>query len=202
MKTGPSCATIRIRFAAYTLVELMVAISIGILLAGGGVFLLVEAVRENLRSVADARVEQEAAELQARLLRLLREMSSFEGAVYVLPVSGTGTIGTAYNGLIVARGPAPDFPRAELRFDATSRRVWFRENRLNATTETVLFESRPGRVVLRQLTFAPTVKADNTTDNSLVRVYFEMDDDGFGRRRATANTSRVFRTFSVKMRNS
>ncbi|NGO38148.1 hypothetical protein G4L39_01895 [Limisphaera ngatamarikiensis] len=188
--------------SGYTLVELMVAVSIGILLAGGGVFLLVEAARENLRTVADATVEQESAQLQARIQGLLRQMSSAEGAVFILPVSEVVGLPTGFQAVIVGRGPTPDFPRAELRFDPQTGRVWFRENRLQPATETTLFENRPGRVVLRQLVFAPSLKADGSTDNGLIRVFMEMDDDGFGRRRPEMNSARVLRSFVVKMRNA
>jgi len=194
----------RMRWAGrgYTLVELMVSVSIGILLAGGGVFLLVEAARENLRTVADATVEQESAQLQARIQGLLRQMSGYEGAVFVVPVGETLGLATAFQGVIVGRGPAPDFPRAELRFDPQAGRVWFREDRLKPQTETTLFENRPGRVVLRQLVFAPSIKSDGSTDSSLIRVFLEMDDDGFGRRAPEVNSARVFKSFVVKMRNA
>lgn len=182
--------------------ELLTATSVGLLLAGGSGFLLVEAARENLRSVADMTVEQEAAQLQARLMRLLREMSSFEGAVFALPAVTNGGAVPGYHSLIVARGPAPDFPRSEVRFDATEGRIWFRNDRLDPNSERILFESRPGRVVVRDVVFAPALKPDGTVDNSVIRVTVEMDDDGWGRRNPVANTSRVRRTFAVKMRNS
>lgn len=186
----------------HTLVELMVALSIGVVLAGGGVFLLIEAARENLRTVADATVEHEAALLQARLTRLLREMSCAEGAVYFLPAATVFDMPTAYHGLIVARGPSPDFPRAELRYDTANGRLWFRENRASASTEVTLFENRPGRVLLRQVQWAPGIKADGSTDSTVIRIFFRMDDDGFGRRPSDVNSSQVFRSFAVKMRNA
>ena len=64
---------------AFTLVELMVAMSVGVILAGTVVLLLIQAGSEEQRGYADSTVEERAYILQADVTSCLRGMSSGYG---------------------------------------------------------------------------------------------------------------------------
>jgi hypothetical protein len=186
----------------FTLVELVVASGVGMLIAGGGMLLLVEASKETYRGMADATVEQAASDLESRIFRCLRSMSASEGVVYTTP----GSVGPGgyqgYQRIIVARGPTPDYPREELRFDASAAQAVYLPNRSISSTSQLFMNSRSNVVVLRNLCFFPSFKQDGTPDNSLVNVVVEVDDAGYARRSGSVNPARIQRTFAVKMRNN
>ena len=61
---------------AFTLVELMVAMSIGVIVAGTVVLLLIQAATEQQRGYSDSTIEERAYTLQANITSCLRGMSS------------------------------------------------------------------------------------------------------------------------------
>ena len=164
--------------------------------------LILEAAKEDARCVADMSVEQAAFNLESRVLGCLRIMSAREAVVYTTPTEEGAESYPGYQRIIVAQGPAPDYPRSELRFEPSTGRAIYLPNRDNSATQQVLMQSRSNSVVLRNLCFLPSVKADTTPDNSLVNVVIEMDDNGSGQRKVNTNFARVQRTFCVKMRNN
>jgi len=202
MKLLPSRCCRRRHRDGFTLVEMMFAWSIGLLIAGGGVLLVLEAAKENARSVADMSLEQAASDLESRVVECLRTMSAREAVVYTSPAEDGGETYRAYRSVIVARGPAPDFPRSELRFEPDSGRVVFLSNRLVTASQKVLMQNQTNRFVVRNLCFFPAIKSDTTPDNSLINVVIELDDDGASARRTASNFARIQRTLSVKMRNN
>lgn len=191
----------RARREGFTLAELLIATGVGALIGIGAVFLLIEAAKENVRSIADMTVEQAATDLEGKVAQCLRGMSAREAVVYTSPVTDEQSGFHGYQRIIVARGAAPDYPRAELRFDTDAKRAVFLANRNQTGTQQVLMHSRSNSVMLRNLCFFPSMKSDSTPDNSLINVVIEVDDAGSSRRNTTCNPARVQRTFSVKMRN-
>lgn len=189
------------RRRAFTLVELLIASSIGLLIAGGVMLLLIESTKEMYRDVADETVQQAAGDLESKLARCLRGMSAAESVVFATPASSTGPGTNWFRRIIVARGPAPGFPREEIRFDTNSAAALYFPNRL-LTNNTVLLQSRAGSYALRDLYFYPSFEEDGTLDSSLIYVVFDIDDDGYSRTPGAANFAKVQRTFAVKMRNN
>jgi hypothetical protein len=190
------------RRQGFTVAELLIASSVGLLIGGVAGLLILESAREDVRSVADMAVEQAASDLEGRLVSCLRIMSARESVVYTTPTEDEEDGYRGFQRIIVAQGPVPDFPRAELRFDAATGSAIYLSNRLVVGSQEVLMQSHSNRVVLRNLCFFPSVKADSTPDNSLVNIVIEVDDDGSSRRRTNSNPARIQRTFAVKMRNN
>jgi len=209
-RTGPNVAHNRAGIlpgrhqAAFTLAEVMIASSIGAFVMAGVIAIMLQVgVEQRLVSV-DTVLEQQAGNLQDRLTVTLRSMSAREGAILSDPVvDGQGnTLG--FRRMIIAEGAAPDFPRQEIRFDSTQRTVIYDTNRNTSGNEEVIFTSRTN-AVLRNLLFTPTLKADGSPDTSLVNLWIEIDDSGWGSRRTTtgvATNTVVQRFFSIKMRNN
>ena len=186
----------------FTLAELIVASGVGTIIAGTMMLLLLQSAKEQYRGTADANVEQAAGELEHQVIRLLRTMSATEGVVFTSLTTNNDVSFHGYQRIIVARGPTPDFPREEIRFDALNQRAVYDPNRAVTNNEQVLLESRPSAYVLRNLCFFPSLKEDGTPDNSLVNVIIEVDDNGSSRRHTVVNPAHIERTFAVKMRNN
>ena len=102
---------------AFTLVELLVASAVATIVTAGALVLLIESAKENRRGFADATVEAAAAALQSKIIAYLRVMSATEGVIFATPATdGSGAL-LGYKGIIIARGPSPDFPREQITFD-------------------------------------------------------------------------------------
>jgi hypothetical protein len=182
-----------------TLVEVMVGASIAVFVAGGAMMLFLETSREQRRGVADATTENVAGKLQDQLMVRLRTMSAAEGVIFSQPTTNNPTMSWR---MIVARGPAPAFPREEIYFDVSGRRAMYDPDRAVSGNEQVLLATNPSSFVLRNVCFFPSLKADGTPENSLVNVVIELDDNGSsGRNAGGSNPARVQRSFAVKMRN-
>jgi len=187
------------RRLGFTLVELMVALCVGGFVTGAGLLLLLESARESRRGVADAALEAAVNNVQARVIGCLRPMSADEGVIFADPLSDADGVFLGFQRIIIARGPAPDHPREELRFEAATGRVVYDPNRSLAGNEVILGQSSP-REVLRRVSFWPSLKKDGTPDNALVNVAIVADDNGSSGR-PLPNSANVWRSFSVRMRN-
>ena len=174
---------------AFTLIEVLVASSIATFIMGATLLLLLESAQENRRGYADATVEEAAAGLEGQLLARLRVTSANEGIIFASPSS-----------IIFARGPAPDFPREQISFDATAGTVYYYSNRLVLSNGVSLYQNRTN-IALRQLTFSPSIKPDGTTNAALINVLLKLDDNGSSGRSPTNNPASIWRTFAVDMRN-
>jgi prepilin-type N-terminal cleavage/methylation domain-containing protein len=188
----------------FTMVELLVASSLAALVAGTAMLLLIQSAKENKRGVADATVEQMSSDLQNKIIQDLRVMSAGEGVIFSSPATNpSGTI-LGYQNIIVARGPAPDYPRQQISFDPGTGRVLYNSN-LSSTNAPAILVQTNSRAVVRVLSFSPSLKTDGTADNALVNVLIEMDDNGSSGRFGTShsnNPANVWRSFAVKMRNN
>lgn len=186
----------------FTLVEVLIASSLGVLVSGAVMVLFLETARENYRALADQGVEHAASLLQDRILAHLRSMSARAGLVYRAPVIQE-EVAVGYRRVTASRGMPPDFPREELQFDSVGGRMLYFKDASNTNSEnaTVLLQSKVGSYRLREACFFPSLKIDGTPDNSLVNVILVLDDDGSSRSRPTGNPISVERTFSVRLRN-
>jgi hypothetical protein len=175
--------------------------AVGILVLGSAMVLLLESAREQRRSLADATVEQAAGKLQGQLIGYLRVMSAKEGVIFSTPAKNASGTNIGFMNIIIAAGPSPDFPRQQITFDPDAGKMVYYPNRLATNTAIVIFQKQPN-LVLRQACFSPTLKLDGTPDNSLINVLFNLDDNKASGRTATPNPASIWRTFSVRMRNT
>jgi prepilin-type N-terminal cleavage/methylation domain-containing protein len=185
----------------FTLIELLVAASVGIMVIGTPIMLLIESAREERRGLADATAEQAAAKLQNQILGYVRAMSAQEGVVFSVPATDSGGETNGFRSIILARGPAPDYPREQISFDAGAGRVLYYPNRLLPDTAIVMMQNQ-SNVVVRQVNFSPSLKMDGTVDNALINVLIQLDDNGCSGRSVMPNPASIWRTFSVRMRNN
>ena len=179
----------------------MVASSLSLIVVAAPLMLLLEAAKEERRGLADATVEQAAAKLQTQLMDYLRAMSASEGVIFTSPATDqTGTT-NGFGSIILARGPAPDYPREQITFDPAAGKVRYYPNRSTTNIFKTLIDSQPG-VAVREVCFSPALKMDGTIDNALINVLIKLDDNGSSGRPASPNASSIWRTFAVQMRNN
>jgi prepilin-type N-terminal cleavage/methylation domain-containing protein len=185
----------------FTLIEVLVALMVATVVGSTAMLLLLASAREARRGVADAMVEQVAGNLQNEIVVRLRVMSASESVVFSGPAtdSGGGIIG--FRSIIIARGPASDYPREQITFDDHLGLVLYTSNRAQQGGEIVLGQNEPG-VAIRQVCFSPSLKWDGTPDNALINVLIKLDDNNTSGRTASANPASICRTFSVRMRNN
>lgn len=185
--------------SGFTLVELLVASGVGALVTGASLLLLLESARESRRGFADATLESAVNGVQTRIVGCLRPMSADEGVIFADPMNNSDGVLLGFRRVIMARGPAPDFPREELRFDTSTGQAIYDPNRSLNGNEVVIGDSTP-RAVIRRVCFWPSLKKDGTPDNSLINVAIVADDNGTSGR-PLPNPANVWRTFTVRMRN-
>ncbi len=187
---------------AFTLVELMVAMSIGVILAGTVVLLLVQAGTEEQRGYADSTVEERAYVLQSDLTTCLRGMSCGFGAT----VSSTnqvfnGTNFLGYTKIYVFQPNAPGnaFTTGMINADVAGGSVVYTPNIAVPGTR-VVWMTNSTNVRLGQFYFNTYPNLDGSQNNSLVYVTFQMDDNGYSRQNVNDNIANIKRSFSVQMR--
>ena len=185
----------------FTLIELMVAVSVGTMVIAGPMLLLLESAREQRRGLADATVEQAAGKLQSQLVGYLRPMSANESVIFSAPATNSAGAIIGFTSIIMAAGPAPDYPRQQITFDAADGKVMYYLDRSLPNTAILIVQNQSNMVV-RQVCFSPSLKMDGTPDNALINVLIQLDDNGSSGRTVTPNPASIWRTFSVRMRNS
>lgn len=183
------------------MVEFVIATGVAVLIGGTTMLLLIESAMENKRGFSDATVQQAASGLENNIMQILRSMSAGEGVVFASPTTNASGY---YQSIIVAAGPAPDYPRQRISFDSASGAVAYNQN-IAGTNATAMLVRSNSAYAVRLLAFSPTVKQDGTPDNSLVNVLIKMDDRGNSRRTSSdraKNPGYIWRSFAVKMRNN
>jgi type II secretory pathway pseudopilin PulG len=189
---------------AFTILEFLVASSVAGLVAGTAMMLLIQSAKENRRGVADATVEQVSSDLENKIIQSLRVMSAGEGVVFSSPATNSSGALLGYQSIIVARGPAPDYPRQQISFSSATGKVLYNSNLASTNAATFLVKTNSCAMV-RLLSFSPSLKTDGTPDNALVNVLIKMDDNSSSRRFGSSrsnNPAIVWRSFAVKMRNN
>jgi type II secretory pathway pseudopilin PulG len=189
------------RRAGMTLVEVLFASAIGVTIIAGLMVLMLDVVREQRKTLADASLEQAAGNLQDQLSRAVRGMSATESVIFGDRAVENGA--GVYRKIIVAKGQAPDYPREEIAFRTTDNSVVYDPNRAVVGDEICFFKTN-AVVAIRKLFFYPSLKSGGVPDSSTLNIWLEMDDCGAsGRRMGDAfKTNTIVRTFTVKMRNT
>jgi len=187
---------------AFTLVELMVAMSIGVIVAGTVVVLLIQAATEQQRGYSDSTIEERAYTLQANITSCLRGMSS--GFGMTAGYSNTFLIGSnvvGYTTIYVWKpnADASVYTLGKISANVNNGLVVYTPNITDPGTQTAWMTNNTG-VVLRKLYFSNSQNLDGSQNNSLVNVLFEMDDNGYSKQNATNNIASIQRSFSVQMR--
>ncbi len=154
---------------AFTLVELMVAMSVGVILAGTVVLLLIQAGSEEQRGYADSTVEERAYILQADVTSCLRGMSSGYG----MTVSSTnqvfnGTNLLGYTKIYIFKPNANGvFTTGMINADLITGTVVYTPNILIPGTTNVWMINSPS-VRLDKFYFNTYPNLDGSQNNSLV----------------------------------
>jgi len=188
-----------VRRGGFSLTELMIAVGVGLPVAGAVVMLLLQASFEQRRGLADTTVEQSAYVLQTRITSCLRSMNSltpeYSSGVY----DGTNLLG--YQIVYVFHANTNGIPTTErIRFvtNLTGQVIYTPD--MAILTNQVMWMSNSPTVVLRQLYFNTSPKMDGSLDSSLIRVCFEMDDNGYSKQSPTNNPADIYRSFAIQMR--
>lgn len=185
----------------FTVIEMLIGSTAGLFVTGIALVLLVESAKEERRGLADATVEQYASSLEGKIVQILRTMSASQGVAFSSPARDSSGRLLGYQSVIMGHGPAPDFPREEVRFDPATGSVVYDPDRAVADNELTL-ASRNNWALVRQVLFTPSLKPDGTVDNALVNVVLHVDDGGASHRAEnTPNPASIWRTVSVRMRN-
>lgn len=186
---------------AFTLVELLVGASLGVLLTGFMMGMVIQVVKEQRRELVDATLQYKADDLEEKLARLIRSMSANETIILGDPLSSGSPF---YRRIIVAMGQTPTYARQQLIYDPTAMTLTQDPDITMSSNEILLFKSTP-MAKLRNMYFFTSVKSDGVADSSALNIYLQFDDDGFAGRKnpnGTLKRSQVTRYFTVKMRNN
>ena len=203
MKVAPPNLVAPLFRRAFTLVELMIAATIGLGLAGTIVLLLLKTATEQRSGFAAITVEDAAYSLQANITTCLRSMSANQG---ISPQYSSGVYDSAHNLLgykaVVVFAPQTNasYMTASISFDPATGAVVYIPNTA-VPSAAILWMTNSAAVALTNLCFSTSIRPDGSRDSSLVNVFFQMDDHGFTQHNPVNNQASLFRNFSVQMRN-
>jgi prepilin-type N-terminal cleavage/methylation domain-containing protein len=202
MRTAPADSLIRSHARGFTLVELMVAMAIGLGLAGTVVLLLVQAATEQRHGFSDTTVEEKAYVLQASLAGCLRSMSASMGFSPNYSSSCYDTNGNflGYKSIFVFSPSNGVYTTASIAYNSTNGQVVYTPN-VSVPTTQITWISNTATVDLTEFYFTTSFNPDGSQNNSLVNVAFQMNDNGFSRQGLINNPTSIFRNFSMQMRN-
>ncbi len=191
------------RQSGMTLVETLVSASLMVFVSAGLLVLTLEAAKSQSRALVEATMNQEADQLQDRLLNYFRDMSASESVIFSKPVVSGGRM---YRSVISAKGESPTFTREEIHFDDNAGRVMQDPDRSDSTAAVVFYrpELNSDYPKLTELYFFASMKVGGIPDGSKLNIYFEMTDDGHAGLNDQQGQPKDFvvaRSFAVKMRN-
>jgi type II secretory pathway pseudopilin PulG len=204
MRTISTNIATRVSKRAFTLVELMVATTVGIGLAGIVVLLLVQSAAESRNGFADTTVEEKAYTLQANITSTLRSMSASMGfnpnyASSPLDTNGNPLI-NEFQTITVFYPTNGGYIDATISFNPSTGTVIFTPNDAFPAKQ-VVWMTNSATARLTKFYLAGSQNLDSSQNNSLVNVVFAMNDNGFSQQPANNNPANLYRTFSVQMRN-
>jgi hypothetical protein len=185
---------------AFTLVELMFSMAVGLGLAGTVMLLLVQAASEQRNGFADTTVEEQAYILEANITSCLRSMSANQGLTpnYSSGLYSSGTF-LGWQSIFVFAPSNGVYTTASITYNSTTGQVIYAPN--VAATGQIIWMSNSPSAALTELYFNPSANPDGSPNASLVNVAFQMNDNGFSQQGSTNNPTSIFRNFSVQMRN-
>jgi prepilin-type N-terminal cleavage/methylation domain-containing protein len=202
MKIASTNIAARISRRAFTLVELMVAAAVGSLLAGGVLFLLFQTATEHLCGFSDMTVEEKAYTLQANITSCLHCMSANQGMhpTYSSAVNDANGNFLGYQTISVFYPTNGAYITGSISYNSSTGQVIYTTNVLTPSIHTV-WMTNSATAVLTECCFTYSQNLDGSQNNSLVNVYFQMNDNGYSQQASNNNPASVFRNFSVQMRN-
>ncbi len=187
---------------AFSLIELMMALGIGLVLGGTVILLLLQAAKEQRKGMVNATVEQKAYGLQANITACLRSASANQG---ITPDYSSGLLDASGNllgyGTIFVFCPTNGgYLTGLIQYTRASGRVLYTPNVLTPSTQQ-LWMTNSQTAALTNLCFSTSFNPDGSKNSSLVNVRFQMDDRGYSQSNPTNNPASIYRSFSVQMRN-
>jgi prepilin-type N-terminal cleavage/methylation domain-containing protein len=202
MKTASTRIAARISRRAFTLVELLVAASVGSVLAGTVLLLLFQTATEQRYGFADMTVEEKAYTLQANITDCLRCMSANQG---MTPDYSSGLYDPhgnllGYQSVFIFYPSNGSYITGNIGYNPSSGKVTYAANILTPSTQAV-WMSNSTTAVLTGFCMSSSFNLDGSQNNSLVNVSFQMNDNGFSRQNPVNNPASIYRNFSVQMRN-
>jgi hypothetical protein len=202
MKTNPPTIT-PICQRAFTLVELLVATSVGMVLAGTVLLLLCQTATEQRYGFADMTVEEQAYKLEANLTSCLRGMSANQGMT-INNSSGlynSNGVLLGYQSIFVFN-PITNgaYITGNINYNSATGEVTYTSNISVPATQTI-WMSNSSTAALTEFCFTSSYNPDGSQNNSLVNVIFQMSDNGFSQQNPVNNPASLYRNFSVQMRN-
>jgi prepilin-type N-terminal cleavage/methylation domain-containing protein len=202
MKPASTAVTDGLLQRGFTLVELLVAITVGVGLSGAVVMLLVRCATEQRNGLADTTVEAAAYALEANITGCLRSMSANQGLTpnYASAISDTNGNLLGYQSVFVFYPSNGTYTTASISYDPSSGQVLYTSNTLTPSTQT-LWMTNSAAVALTEFYFSTSLNLDGSQNNSLVNVVFQMNDNGFSQQSPVNNPASIMRNFSVQMRN-
>ncbi len=202
MRTGslsiPVCRARR----AFTLVELLVAATVGLGLAGTVVLLLLQSAAEQRDGFADTTVEEQAYVLQANITSCLRSMSANQGMTpnYSSALYNTNGNLLGYQSIFVFSPSNGAYITANITFIPSTGQVLYTPDITNPSVQTQWMTNNTSAGVT-QLCFSTSFDLDGSVNASLVNVLLQMNDNGFSQQNPANNPASIYRNFSVQMRN-
>jgi len=192
------------RFArGFTLPEVLVAGSIGVIITGFIMTLLLDSGAEARLGFGVATVEDQAYYLEGQLTRNLRGMSANQGVTpdrSTMCYAGNGAF-LGYHGIyafqLLTNGTSVT---EHIVYDPTHGTVTCVTNTAAAATSTVIWFTNSANCVVSNLWFNTSVNLDGSDNASLVNVVLEMNDNGYAERNSTNNTAAIYRSFAVQLR--
>jgi prepilin-type N-terminal cleavage/methylation domain-containing protein len=203
MKTALNIIGNQISRRAFTLVELLVASSVGAVMAGSVVLLLYQSATEQRNGFADMTVEEKAYTLQANLTACLRSMSANQG---LTPDYSSGLMDTNGNLLgyqsVFVFSPATNggYTTANISCVSSNGLVVYTPD-ISAPSVQTVWMSNTTTAVLNQFCLSTSLNLDGSQNGSLVNVRVQMNDNGFSGQGSVNNPTSIYRNFSVQMRN-
>ena len=187
---------------AFTLVELLVAATVGLGLAGTVVLLLLQSATEQRNGFADTTVEEKAYVLQANITACLRSMSANQGMtpVWSSALYNTNGILLGYQSVCVFSPSNGAYIMANITFNPSTGQVTYTPDVTNPSAQTQWMTNNSSAVVT-QLCFSTSLDLDGSVNSSLVNVLLQMNDNGFSQQNPANNPTSIYRNFSVQMRN-
>lgn len=191
-----------------TLVEVLVALSIGLFVAGAVVFLLFTVARQQRVAFIEAQVARRADRVQDKIMDILRRASRNQVVPFSVSdaVSGQSSGKEVFFYRIIFRS-GENSPNQQLRFDPTTRAIIYDPDINVANNEVRLDQAFANSQLTRveYVWFAQGILPTGAPDNSLIFVQFEVNDQGLARRSwrnpaKRANWVIATRTFAVNLR--
>ena len=187
---------------AFTLMELMFAVSIGIMVMGGIMLLLVQVGVEQRNGLASATVELNGYVLESQITSCLRSKSGTQGFTpdYATAVTDGGGNPLGYKSIFVFSPTTNGYVMGRIQFDSASGVVRFIPDVSSPNTQS-LWATNSINSRLNALYFSNSYNLDGSLNASLVRVSFDLDDNGISMRSTNNNPTRAFRSFAVQLRS-